>query len=305
MDGSHTTPSPQLIEANRRLHALRVQMRHGRPVPGKEDLSGSACRLLADTPAQGSGLPPRVGLPAHLGWGSGPLTAVLRRQAPESSAGAARFAETAVTRVQGELNDGNKQSDRLSLGSPRPSARDWVKLYPDIGLGMLREEMTAPGRLWLLLRYLDTAGQGALRIDIIKQTLTPKSSTLRLCGKRQLRNLLKAGDGIFWVWGRQQVWLRSAARVAAALDVARLTGKPVALPLAALLGGIGDFRAHLYAAFHSGRAKETPQGRQAMPLARATLTAVSGVGASSQRKQLRGAGGAAGADQLRRGRAID
>ncbi len=82
---------------------------------------------------------------------------------------------------------------------------------------------------------------------------------------------------------KEHIWLFSAARVAHALDVERLTGRPVALPIAALLNGIGQFRAHLYAAFHSGRAKDTPHGSQVMPIARSTMAELSGVGASSQR----------------------
>ena len=78
------------------------------------------------------------------------------------------------------------------------AAHNWIKLYPGIGLGMLRQELTAPGRLWLMLRYLDVEGRGKLRIDIITKQLTAKHSSLRLCGKRQLRNLLRDGKGIFW-----------------------------------------------------------------------------------------------------------
>jgi hypothetical protein len=148
---------------------------------------------------------------------------------------------------------------------------------------MLRQEMTAPGRLWLMLRYLDQQGSGQLRIDIIRQTLTHKTSDLRLCGKRQLRNLLRDGDGVFWMRDKERVWLFSAARVANALDVERLTGQPVGIPVTALLEGIGSFRAHLYAAFHSGRIKETPYGIKVMPIARDTLAGLSGVGRSSQR----------------------
>ena len=40
--------------------------------------------------------------------------------------------------------------------------------------------------------------------------------------------------------GAEHVSQGSAARVAHALGVERLTGRPVALPLAALLGGIGE-----------------------------------------------------------------
>ncbi|HIP73712.1 MAG TPA: hypothetical protein EYH05_20230 [Anaerolineae bacterium] len=67
------------------------------------------------------------------------------------------------------------------------------------------------------------------------------------------------------------------------LGVARLTGRPVAVPVTALAGGIGAARAHLYASFHSSRTKETPQGAQSMPIARDTLAGLSGVGCVSQR----------------------
>ena len=73
------------------------------------------------------------------------------------------------------------------------------------------------------------------------------------------------------------------SKVALALGVERLAGRPVALPVAALVEGIGAFRAHLYTAFHSGRAKESVRGREVMPIARATLADLSGVGVSSQR----------------------
>jgi hypothetical protein len=166
-----------------------------------------------------------------------------------------------------------------------PTADGWVKLYPDIGLGMLREELAAPGRLWLMLRYLDREGRGAIRIATTAQHLTPKTSSLRLCGKRQLRNLLRQGEGVFWTRDKEHIWLWATDRVAFALGVPSLTGKPVALPVAGMLAGMGTFRAHLYAAFHSGRMKEQPGREQAVgvPIARETMAQLSGVGRSSQR----------------------
>jgi hypothetical protein len=53
----------------------------------------------------------------------------------------------------------------------------------------------------------------------------------------------------------------------------------------ALLGGIGDVRAHLYAAFHSGR-----DGAANKPIARATLQALSKVSRRSQRNYEQRAG---------------
>ncbi|MCB0015299.1 MAG: hypothetical protein KDE34_25455, partial [Anaerolineales bacterium] len=73
---------------------------------------------------------------------------------------------------------------------------------------MLRETKTAPGRLWLMLRFLDQAGRGAFCLNDITRTLTDKTSPYRLCGKRQLRNLIQDGNGLFWARDKTHLWLR-------------------------------------------------------------------------------------------------
>jgi hypothetical protein len=104
--------------------------------------------------------------------------------------------------------------------------------------------------------------------------------------------------------------------VAAALGVRRLVGRPIGVPLSALLGSIGDARAHLYATFHSGRVREEwtigagEKGRKGAgaqsstpafshpctpassgsPIARDTLAALSGACARSQAAYERRAG---------------
>jgi hypothetical protein len=146
-----------------------------------------------------------------------------------------------------------------------------------MAMGILRQEKAAPARIWLLLRHLDREGRGWLRIDNVKQHLTHKDSSLRVCSWRQLRNLLHQGQDTFWHRDEERLWLRSVARVATALGVERLSGRPVALPLSVLLRGIGDVRAHLYASFHSGR-------RHNNPISRRTLAEISGVPARTQRE---------------------
>jgi hypothetical protein len=153
---------------------------------------------------------------------------------------------------------------------------------------MLREGLAAPGRIWLLLRHLDGEGQGWIRLDVIRQELTHKESAMRVCGRRQLRNLLRQGKGIFWEREKGspadgRLWLKSAAKVAAALGVERLRGRPVSLPLKVLLGGIGQVRAHLYASFHSGRHKSGP-------ISRAKLEQISHVPGRTQRAYDQAAG---------------
>jgi hypothetical protein len=299
-----TAASPALLAANRRLYQLRAQAQAQRPAAcapagqphlARPQAQGSpGARLAADGESRVSTAVPRpemaalpqiiTSLPAHLGWGSEPLTAVLRRDVapvtPEPSA-------------RGDAPPGARPTPQAAFGGMSPDSLPYcpsVKLYPGIGLAMLRHGMSAPGRLWLMLHHLDPVGRGAFRVDIIKEQLTTKNSDPYLCGKRQLRNLLRDGEGLFWTRDKTHVWLHSAARVAHVLGVARLTGQPVALPVSALLEGIGAFRAHLYAAFHSGRVragsgatKGSPPDKRAMPIARDTLTSLSGAGRSSQR----------------------
>lgn len=144
-----------------------------------------------------------------------------------------------------------------SPGAPIARHPSSVKVYPDIALGMLRREQAATGRVWLLLRAIDADGRGWLAADETRAVLCDIESPLRLCGRRRLRQLLAQGEGLFWQRdGRDRIWLRGPARVAAGLGVARLGSRPIDVPTATLLGGIGDVRAHLYATFHSGRARE-------------------------------------------------
>ncbi len=156
--------------------------------------------------------------------------------------------------------------------------RDWdgeIVLHPSIGLGMLRGKKVASGRLWLLLRFLDKEGRGWLDLSEVRHTCTSAASPIKICGPRHLRTLIAQGEGIFWQKNNGRLWLRSVPRVAATLEVARLDGRPVAIPVDILTKSIGQVRAHLYAAFHSGRKNNNP-------ISRATLKRLSQVSPRSQ-----------------------
>ncbi|MCP4360161.1 MAG: hypothetical protein GY796_19310, partial [Chloroflexi bacterium] len=71
-----------------------------------------------------------------------------------------------------------------------------AKLYPDIGLGMLRQELAAPGRIWLLLRCYDVSGRGWVDVTQARAMLTGKEAVLKVCGWRQLRNLFRQGEDV-------------------------------------------------------------------------------------------------------------
>ena len=244
--------SPALLAANRIL--LERRQRVGAVDP--------AVRRATDAPINHAAI---ASLPPHLGWGSARVTAVFRVAYQPSTAKPPIQLPTPI-RIE---------------EAPSNSPAEMVKIYPSIGVGMLRREQTAVGRIWLLARHFDSAGSGKIRIAALREWITTPSSPQRVCGWRQLRNLLRQGDGLFWRRDKTHLWLFSAAKVAYGLGVTRLAGRPVAIPVSALFGGVGDVRAHLYASFHGGRAKER---RGAMPIARETLTAVINISPTTQRK---------------------
>jgi hypothetical protein len=139
---------------------------------------------------------------------------------------------------------------------------------------LLREQLVAPGRLWLLLKHLDLSGRGWIEIEEARQQLTKKASALRVFGWRQMRKLLARGENLFWVRDGQRLWLRSPLKVAVTLGIKRLNNRPVTLPVTILLQNIGLLRAHFYASFHSGRAQGKKASAKPAPIARATLQAL-------------------------------
>lgn len=279
------TPPPDLQTANEKLYQMRAQLRTRRTHP--EACAASAMPWCTDAAgnerAAAEGLAALAALPPHVGWGSARLAATVRAAAtrrqtpPQGRSGVGDGLAPPALAAPAPACD--LPAVQRAAARPEPlHSQGSVKLYPDIGVGMLRQEQAAAGRIWLLARYLDREGRGWLRIANLRHTLTHKKSALRTCGWRQLRNLLRQGEGIFWARDKDRVWLRSAAKVAAALGVSGLTGRPVAVPVQALTESIGTVRAHLYAGFHSGRERE----ERYKPIARDTLAQLTGVGRRSQ-----------------------
>ncbi len=253
-------------------------------------------------------------LPPHLGWGSEAGSrairdALARRASREAQASEAAHpwwgrlgeetVEDAAEVPEGDEPEGthpqeeaNRNDTGASTAEERSPAADLaqlgrraLRLYPDLGLAILRQKQSAAGRVWLLLRFLDQErhqGRGWLALAEVRRFLTASDSPWRLFTPRRLRQLLRQGAGCFWRRDPTRVWLRSATQVAACLGVKKLTVRAVAVPVAALLGSMQSARAELYAAFHSGRVKVRDGRVHAAPIARQTLTALSGLSARTQ-----------------------
>ncbi|MCB9430557.1 MAG: hypothetical protein H6668_01095 [Ardenticatenaceae bacterium] len=260
MTGQPGFVSPALAAAQAQLNALRQQ--HSQMVGVETAVSANSQQPTDD------GLQPTAAtiaqLPEHLGWGSAALTAVLR---PKTTNHEPRTTDASHT-------------PHPTPHSPLPAApaatSPTITLYPTLTLAMLRQKRVPAGRVWLLLRHIDEAGRGWVWESEARRQLAEPGSELQICGWRQLRNLLGQGDGVFWQRENGRLWLRNPAKVAAALGVERLNGRCATLPLDMLTQPIGTVRAHFYASFHSAR----PQA----PIARATLTQLSGRQRQTQRQ---------------------
>lgn len=306
--------SAALQAANDRLLALRAERVAGgwSLAAGEERVAG--CRLPAageETPATGDS-PPATGrrplapsstladlvaaLPPHLGWDSAAMTNHLRpvvaggwslAAGEEAVAGRWPLAAGEEASVTGDgpptTRDGPPATGHwqpVTSNQPPVSSHQrpaTISLHPTLALALLQQGRVAEGRLWLLLRALDSEGRGWWARGEITAVLADPASATALCTPRYLRQLLAEGEGLFWRQDKQgQVWLRGQAKVAASLGLRRLNGRAVELPLSVLFQPIGELRAHLYASFHSGR------GEEAGPISRETLRDLSGVSPRSQ-----------------------
>lgn len=132
MVGSPTSLSVQLVGANQQLQALREQYR---ATTQPSSLFSDVRRLFVPPWA----LDDDINVGCHV-----PGT---------------------EREVLGAREQGAGNGDQLPPANNRPpnvshQPPDWVKLYPAIGLGMLKQEVTSPGRVWVFLRHLNTNGQG-------------------------------------------------------------------------------------------------------------------------------------------------
>ena len=169
-----------------------------------------------------------------------------------------------------------------------------VRIFPSFATAILDHEQRINGhivdvaaRLFLVLKTIDAAehnGRGWLSWSEVVRLITDTKSPCYLYGKRQLKNALNRGEGVFWhrVKHRHETRIRlvSRERAAAALGIDCLRGSETAVPLHAILGltdvrtgktavdgrsRMANFRAAMYAAVQGGRhheEREKPISRQ-------------------------------------------
>ena len=269
------SPTPELLAANQRLHQLRQQKQTNSEkldqpeaerakgddtLPWEESAFSKAVTTVVDLVTK---------LPAHLGWGSPAVTISIHASLQSNTKVEHLTADHPPSRpISDRSHSDGQPSDfqsRATAGKQLflPLCKKTVKHYPTIGIAALKEEQSAIYRVWLICRYLDRDGRGWLAVQDVREQLTNTEAKLRLFTWRRLRQVLAQGCGRFWIWDKEhdRLWLFGAARVATNLNVTRLVGKPVALPISVINKSIGEFKAHLYGAWHSGWKTNNPISR--------------------------------------------
>jgi hypothetical protein len=148
--------------------------------------------------------------------------------------------------------------------------------------------LDGPYRLYKILQTLDRQGRGWLSNQMVTTALCTKDNATYIYGTRQLKIMLRRGEGLFWnrvkSQGAVRIRLVSRGKIAGLLGCGRLRGKEISFPLSYLLGsGKGrqaDVNAALYAAIHAGelQGKKGPN-----PISRARLEKLTGCSAYRQR----------------------
>ena len=279
---AQTVISPALAAAQARLLRLRLPHRAERISQSDALVCSDLGRFHPPSPLQQPSLFDQINeLPPHLGWENARVTAVLRQEKKRTACDVGRDFRRRDFRP-------HTITPHASRITPAKERTPFIKVYPSVAQGILCEGQAATGRVWLLLRHLDENGRGWLTEAEAQAQFTTKTSPSYLFGKRQWRNIVKKGDGIFWQRDNGRLWLNSVSKTAAALGVWQLNGRPVQLPVSVLTGKIGTARAHLYATFHSSRTvMQAGDEPQAKPIARESLTAQFNISPHTQRSYER------------------
>jgi hypothetical protein len=197
-------------------------------------------------------------------------------------------------------------SGHYSATSPQqPDSARAVRIAPTLAAFCLDPHnrfqgarLDGPYRLYKILQTLDAQGRGWLANRWVEQLLTKKKGPFYVYGRRQLKIMLRRGEGLFWqrVCSGSELRIRLMARgkVVGALGCGPLRGREVTLPLAYLLGsGRGrqaDVNAALYAAVHAGRLRPDQRSAgpaKARPISRARLQDLAGCSRYRQRSYER------------------
>lgn len=183
-------------------------------------------------------------LPPHLGWENQSYTQWVRASQPQPSVESPP-AEPIFT-----------PEPPVSSSVTPQTHRPFLRIFGHVCDAIYRQNLASPGRVWLLLRYLDQAqGTGRVALSTVKEALTHKENPLACLSWKRLRQILQEGENIFWHRSAEgeMVYYHSEVRVALTLGLKRIGGWAVQIEVSELVQPIQNIKALFYDAFHSAR----------------------------------------------------
>lgn len=159
-----------------------------------------------------------------------------------------------------------------------------VRIYPDLTALAHKARRDPECRLYLVAKSLDAAGSGWIGLPALRSILAGVYTD------RRLRQVLAAGEGVFWTRNEKldRLSLPGPGKVIAELGGGRMASRPVLVNQADLLGGIKKYRAvAVFGAFLSGRR------RADNPISQPAIRDAIGIAESTQRTYYTAAGVAA------------
>lgn len=256
------------VEDNSSKHIKTLIERYGVP----SDVGAEALRLGGHL-----GLTLVAGWVREQRWQAGVTDAGGLAGAKRESEGKARSTLTLRQGVEAQAADYMRRCLAARAGEAKAGQEDEeelvLKIHPDVANVVRRAGKSSPLRLWHLGRALDAPGSGGVSL----KELWAVWRDLRVSGRKQFLNVVKAGEGIFWRRDGDRLWLRGLEAVCRQFGVEKLVCDPILLPATVLGDGLRAWNVGLFKAFLKGR----PGGDN--PIARETLAALTGAAPSTQR----------------------
>jgi len=178
-----------------------------------------------------------------------------------------------------------KKHQSLTAGAYPRIFPETVRVYPSLLTAASKQGYAAEIGLYLAIRAYDQEGSGGITRAEIYSLFSAKDSPYYIGGRRRLQQLIRRGKGLFWRCpSKVGVYLLSPAKIALALNVARLKGKGVAMDTAVLFKGSHARKAAFQEAFLAGRQ------RSEMPISQQSICKETGIPISTQRTYRQTAG---------------
>lgn len=160
-------------------------------------------------------------------------------------------------------------------GTKKSETSEWIAVSPELAAAVLSDQQHAGFAAYLIIRAYDSANNGGRGFLVRRQALAAIGEG-RGVSRRQAQRILRNGEGLFWQFEGQRVWLAGMAKVTRRFGVI-WQSRAHRIP-------ITDFHASVGAVRSTLTATQYRPDNKGMPKSRRWIAQQTGVPAVSQRR---------------------